>query len=89
MSFINNAQIKAAQRLHKARLEAQTLYSKSTASHGEDTKSVKNEPETRVTQEHSFSSSEIFDDFFSVIRQSQNEGISDTDVSLIWGAHIG
>ena len=80
MSFISNAQIKAAQRLHKARQEAQVLSLKSAACQDGDVETVTG---TGVAaQEHSFSSSEIFDDLFSVIRQSQNEGISDADVSL-------
>lgn len=81
MSFINNAQIKAAQRLHKARQEAQQRAH--DGDKGEEDRAV-------ITHmEHSsFSSSEIFDDFFSVIRQSKDEGISDADVSLIWGPQI-
>lgn len=70
MGFINNAQIKAAQRLHAASQSA-------SQSEGEGCNDS--------TASSAASGGEIFEDFFSAIKRGREEGITAEDIELIWG----
>lgn len=81
--------MKAAGRLHKARLaSAVTSDKKEKSSLDLDVNPTMHPNPTERREEGTFIRTEIFEDFFSIILQSKEEGISDSDVDLIWGSEL-